>query len=319
VQLAALDAEANADAVREKIAANGGVETATAASLRTTSSPVWGRLQTAHTSFAATDAAHGAAADLSGFVLGDEWAFGDRWSVGAGGGYSTGRINLDGVDQSSGYKAPRAFGYVARGGVRWTADAGAGLAHNTYDIKRSFAFVARLPDAFGGAPLFGGVSRSAAAVSGGTSSDAWADLGMPTGIGSWMLQPGVGVRFARYGRDGSTETGADALSLTAAADAVRSAQLDLGLRASRRRGLVRPSASVSYRRELTDGRNAETLQLADEPGSASVTNGIPFARSAVALHAGVSLASGRVALTLAYDGREAAGQTRHALQFGMQF
>jgi uncharacterized protein with beta-barrel porin domain len=147
----------------------------------------------------------------------------------------------------------------------------------------------------------------------------WGDWAFTGRLGAWQLRPGAGLRYARYARHAWAETGADALSLTAANQIVPSAQADLDLRVARVLGRFAPFASVSYRRELTDGQTGATLQLSGQADARFVVNGLTLARDALTTRAGYTLRADRVGLSLSYESKLASGQVRQALQFGLEF
>jgi fibronectin-binding autotransporter adhesin len=167
--------------------------------------------------------------------------------------------------------------------------------------------------------LFDGVNRNPASVSSGLATDMWGDWTLPMRLGAWMLRPRAGLRYAQYGSEAWTESGADALALSANAQSVRSAQGDLGVGIARARGRVRPNVSATFRRELTNGETRATLQLSDQPDGQFVVNGIDLARETVTTRAGLTFAMDHLSLSLGYDARYAPGQRRQAFRFNVQF
>jgi uncharacterized protein with beta-barrel porin domain len=176
-----------------------------------------------------------------------------------------------------------------------------------------------LPDALGAATLFGGVDREASSSIAGPSTDFWGDWSFPVPLGGWTLQPGVGLRYARYARHAWSESGADALSLSAQDQFLGSSQADFGVRVMRASGRFRPNASAAYRRELTSGQTSTTLQLTDRPDGIFTINGIPLSPDTLTMRAGFVIQGARVDLSLAYEARRAFNQTRQAVQFGAGF
>src|SRR5205814_426489 len=166
----------------------------------------------------------------SGFAVGADWPWADRWLIGAGAGYTAGNLSLDGLSESSDYTAPRAFGYMGYLASRWTARLGASVAHNGYVTRRAFGFTAVLPEAFGGGPIFGGMNREATSRPTGLATDLWADWEAPIRLDAWEMRPSVSLRYARYVRSAWSESGAGSLSLSAREEMVPSAQAEAGLR-----------------------------------------------------------------------------------------
>jgi hypothetical protein len=318
VQLAALDGEAATDLVRREIVSRGAPEdTAAAPGGGPFGGRSWMQVQSEHTAFAGGDA-HGGDAQISGLTVGEDWTR-TSWLVGIGGGYTKGRLALNGLAESSDYSATRGFGYVGYSAHRWTAHVGASIAPSRDEIRRTFAFTARLPETLGGAPLFGGVEHDAKSTSAGLATDVWGDWALPLRAGAWTIRPAGGVRYARYGRRGWQESGAATLSLSATDQTLRSAQGDLSLHVARALGRFQLNTSSAYRRELTDGRTAVTTQLSDRNDATFLVRGLPLTRDAVTTQAGVMFQADRVALSLSYDARLAPGQMRQGIQVSLGF
>jgi autotransporter-associated beta strand protein len=212
VQLAALDGEAATDMVREELTSRGTLETGQSSSQRWSwrGGQLWTRVQGGGSSFDG-GATYGGEADLFLLASGMDWALGNRWRVGAGGGYASGDLTLDGLSESGDYSAPRGFAYAAYARARWTARGGVSLARGTYSTERSFHFIARLPETFGGGPMFGGVSRTATREATGLATEIWGDWETPVRLGAWTVRPGVSFRSARYSLEAWSEQGADSL------------------------------------------------------------------------------------------------------------
>ena len=236
-----------------------------------------------------------------------------------GGGYSSGELTLDGLNESSDYSAPRAFGYVGYTRDRWIANFGASLARSAYETHRAFAFAAQLPQAFGGARIFGGVDREALSTQAGLAPEVWGDWTLPLHLGSWAVRPGTTVRYARYARDAWVERDALSLSLTGPDQTIASFQGEVGLGATRMTGRWRPYASTTYRRELGSGRTVTALRLGDGSDGVFEIAGQALARDTFAARAGLLFRTDRYDMSLAFDFRQASGQTRHGLDFGFGF
>ena len=322
-QLAALDGEAAADLIRGQLAARParrGPEGAV-----TTSAAPWGgrrrwwaRWNGQRADFGA-GTVHGADARLQGLAVGVDGVLADRWLVGGGGAYSTGDLRLEGLPSSSDFTAPRAFGYVGYTPGWWAAHVGAGVARTAYDTKRAFSFTARTPAEFGATRIFGGIEREATSRSSGQTREFWGEGRLNLAMGSWTFNPSTGLRYARYGRGAWSERGAGTLSFAAPHQEVRSAQADAGVGVTREGGRLRPFASTSYRRELTDRRTAATLQLGDQQAGLFEIDGLLLARDSVTGRAGMTFETERLDLSLVYEGRRAPGQTRHTFQLAFEF
>src|SRR5690606_8005693 len=110
------------------------------------------------------------------------------------------------------------------------AQAGASVARPSYITERAIDFQARLDPVFGGLPIFGGVRREAIGEIDGLETSVWGEWRVQRALGSWMVQPGVGVRHARYRRNAWSEDGAGALSLSAPRQTATSSQAEVGTR-----------------------------------------------------------------------------------------
>jgi uncharacterized protein YhjY with autotransporter beta-barrel domain len=193
------------------------------------------------------------------------------------------------------------------------------VAGTAYSTERAFQFVARLPDTFGGGPIFGGVSRNATSDSSGLATDLWADWEVPVRVSGWTLRPAASFRYARYSRDAWSESGADSLSLSAAAQANRSAQAGGGVQLVRSSGRFRPMVSSTYRHELTDGRTAMTLQLVDGSNGQFLVDGLFLPKNTFSIQPGLVFRTDQYEVFVAVDFRHASTQNRRALEFGLGF
>jgi uncharacterized protein with beta-barrel porin domain len=263
--------------------------------------------------------AHGGKAQISGVVFGADWTVARRWLVGVGGGYSSGELTLDGLNESSDYNAPRAFGYVGYTRDRWIASFGASLARSAYETRRAFAFAAQLPQAFGSARIFGGVDRAALSTQAGLTPELWGDWILPLHLGSWAVRPGTIVRYARYGRDAWVEREALSLSLTGPDQTIASVQGEIGLGATRMTGRLRPYATTTYRRELGSGRTVTTLRLGDGSDGVFQIAGPALARNTFQARTGLLFRTDRYDRSLAFAFRRGSGETRRGVDLGFGF
>lgn len=328
MHVTALDAEATSDRIRGEVARRrrptpSRIETAGAAGTTAAAAQAawgngrrwWGQLGGQRARLDSTASAHAADGYLGGFAIGVDWTSGGGWLAGAGGGYALGEMTLS-VDASDAETtAPRAFGYAGYARGRWTLQGGATVGRTTYETRRQLAFAARLDPRFGTETLFDGVDRTATSTSHGVDTSGWLDARLDLTRGSWRLQPGAGLRTARYGRSAWTESGANALSFTAPSQAMRSSQVDAGLRVARLHGRIRPAASASYRRELGDGATPLTLQISPDAAGRFTVGGAPFAADRVL----GSLGAAMDMWWFGYGIDAAANQTRHSVNFGVSF
>jgi uncharacterized protein with beta-barrel porin domain len=250
-------------------------------------------------------------------AVGVDAPLGDRWFGGVGGAYSTGKLTLDGLTESSDATAPRALGYIGYAQDRWTAHVGVSIARIDYDTRRAFQFAARTP--LGNDLLFGGVDRRATGASMALATELWGEQRFDARIGSWFLLPSVGVRYGRYDRRAWAEHGADDLSLLAPDQTFTLRQTDASLRVGRSTGRFRPHASSTYRRGWGDRQTTARLDLSGLPDGAFVVNGSFLARDTIVGRAGLAVRTESVGLSLAYEVQRAQLQMRHAIQLSLGF
>jgi autotransporter-associated beta strand protein len=322
-QLAALESESVADLVRGELA----VRSAGAGGERSRPDPVrpwpvgrhgWARLVSQRTGFDA-GISHGATATLFGVAGGMDWTLDQGWLFGAGGSITQGGMTVASVGSESDLLTPRGFGYLGYAAKGWTIQAGAAVGYTAYDTERPIAFMARLPERFGGVPVFGGVERRATSESSGVAADGWTEVRLTLPFASWALRPNIGIRTARYGRRAWQERGAEALSLAAREQSIRSTQADIGLTFARTARRFRPELSVNYRRELRDGRTSQRLYLVDPSAGEFRADGPDLANETLMGRVGSWVEWHRIRMALAYEVRRGSGQTRHTGQLGFGF
>jgi fibronectin-binding autotransporter adhesin len=317
--LAAIDGETATNVVRQELAVRGASEIGTAAAHRRLSGArFWGRFHGEETSVA-SGSAHGADTRLSGFVAGADRMLSHDWFIGGGAGYSSGDLTLDSLGDSTTYSTPRGFGYVGYSGSHWLVHGGASIARNAYDVRRTLTFAATLPVSLGGGPIFGGVDRRAATRLTGLATELWGDWVFVGRIGQWDIRPGAGLRYARYGRNAATESGADSLSLKSPDQTTSSRQGTVAVSAGRSLGRFGLRSSVGYQRELSDGRLTTLLHLSDASAGAFTVDGPSLARNIFTAAAGATIRLRGVQLSLGYEARRARAETRQGIQLGMRF
>jgi autotransporter-associated beta strand protein len=309
--VAAVDGEAQSDLVRQELASRFEFDVA--------STPRgWTRLLTER-AVNRRGTSHGVESSVSGFAAGVDRTLANRWLVGIGGGYTRGTLVVDDLGDSSSYEAQRAFGYASYRGDEWMANLGGSLARSAYEIRRTLVFGAHLPEELGGVQLLDGVNSVATSAPRGTATDVWAEWVRPTRLANWGLRPHAAVRYASYGRRAWTESGADALSLSAPAQAIATATTEVGLHAARSAGRFRPEAGMTYRRLLNDGQTAAALQLADGVDGLFRVRGQRFVSQATTIVGGLGFRANRFASSVTYHVRHAAGHQQHGIQFSLSF
>jgi outer membrane autotransporter protein len=321
-QLAAMDGGSSIDMIRDEIThrvssrrsgLDGGQGPVGPALWRAGGRRGWLRLRTERSAFE-PDGVHGGNASLHGYAMGADWVLHQRWLMGVGGSYANGRLTLDGLDESSGFTAPRGFAYVGYAGKAWALDGGLSVARTAYDIRRRFQFTAMAPT---GRPLFGGVDREAASEPSGLAADVWGEARVGAMLGSWNVQPTAGVRRSHYGLTAWSETGGDALSLSASGQAIGSTQVDASVRFTRTAGRFHPFLSTRLNRELTGGRTRTTLRIGDGPDGDFDIEGLRLARQTIVGQAGFSFLRNTLGLSMWYEAHHAHRQMRHIVQFAI--
>ena len=332
-QLAAIDGESVMDIVRSEVGVrvwSRGSENAAGVGLA--SSPWgssgrrgWVRFRSERASFDSDSSndgegdgqgAHGGDLSLHGFALGLDWTLAPNWLLGVGGSYATGRLTLNDLDERSEFSAPRGLVYVGYGRSRWAINSGFSLARLGYERTRAFSFMAFGPT---GKPLLAGVDREATSSPLGVAAEFWTEGRLDVSLGAWDLQPTIGVRAARFGVGTWEEDGAGALSLAARSQANHSVQGDGGMRFSRGLGRFRPYVGGMYRRDVSAGRTAATLQLGEGAGGLFQVDGLALAKDVGVAQAGVILLRNSFSVLLGYEARRARQQTRHMLHLAVGF
>ena len=239
----------------------------------------------------------------------------DRWLVGAGGGYATGRLVIDNDSAAKNFSNPRALSYIGYKAGRWTTRAGVSAARMSYDTRRAIDFAALTP--LGDQLLFGGVKREATAAPIGLSLETWAEQRVELDLRSWSLFPSAGLRFARYGRRSWTESGAGDLSVSGPAQALASKEMDLGLLLIRTTGRFQPHASGMYRRGLGDRSTRTSLNLSGADAGRFAVDGLPLARETFVGRAGMVLRTRSINASVTYEMQRGSFQRQHLIQISL--
>jgi subtilase-type serine protease len=260
---------------------------------------------------------------LDGGLLGVDHRFDSGWLAGAFGGFDRGRLQADDGSNTLTDRRYRGGAYVSRSGEQAYVDAALGLARHTYEASRHMAFVAQLDAAFGGGPLFGGVNRTAASRVPGWETSGLVEAGLRRAIATMHVRPFVAIDCTRVGREAFTETGADAIALTAAAATTQSVRAGLGVRLSHPVGSAHgwtPRGELRYLRELASAATPFTAAFVDAPATPFTIHSATLGRDAAIGSVGILGAVG-ARLVLSADYR-AAFETNHrgqAVVLGVAF
>ncbi|POR52506.1 outer membrane autotransporter protein [Bosea psychrotolerans] len=237
-----------------------------------------------------------------GFLLGTDAALFDTLRIGAVAGYSRSTFDVN-SRFSSGESDNYHLGLYAGG--RWGAlSLRTGASYSWHDVETSRTVVS---SAFG--------SNLRAGYDAGTAQ-IFGELGYRVDVGKLAFEPFAGLAYVNLHSDGFSETGGSA-ALTARGDDTSLGYSTLGLRASTSFSLQGMDLSLrgglAWRHAFGDVDPTTTLAFAGS--SAFSIAGIPIARDAAVVEAGLDLAIGKNAtLGLAYTGQLAQDTQDHAFK-----
>ncbi|AOO80988.1 autotransporter outer membrane beta-barrel domain-containing protein [Bosea vaviloviae] len=237
-----------------------------------------------------------------GFLLGADAAVFDTLRVGAVAGYSRSVFDVN-SRFSSGESDNYHLGLYAGG--RWGAlSLRTGASYSWHDVETSRTVIS---SAFG--------SNLRAGYDAGTAQ-LFGELGYRIDLGRVAFEPFAGLAYVNLHTDGFNETGG-AAALTARGDDTSLGYSTLGLRASTNFALhgmdLTLRGGLAWRHAFGDVDPTTTLAFAGS-GAFSIA-GIPIARDAAIVEAGLDLAIGKSAtLGLAYTGQLAQDTQDHAFK-----
>ena len=310
LQAAILDTESVTDLIRDQLSAR---EMDEGNDVRW-----WGETACQRADFDATDHARGGNANVCAGAGGADRRYSEKWTLGAGGSYSDGRMGIGSMG-SGDYTAPRAFGYAGYKpstlGVRF---GGSGAASN-YQTQRQIQFQAVLPPELGGAPIDEGVNRKAEAQQQGSTSDQWSEIHDSRKVKTYTIDALVGVRHARISRGAFEESGAMALSLNGQDEILNLTQTDVRVHVWRRSGTYRPFLDGSYRRELAADNTQAAVAFDGLPKSDFIVEGINIPANSYSARGGMTIATMFGQATFTYEYKAAPGQRRQTVGFRVRF
>jgi autotransporter-associated beta strand protein len=278
----------------------------------------FGQYAREHTSFDPRDGALGGTADLSDGAGGFEFRLGDRFLVGGGGGFGFGSLALDGLTAASDFSAPRAFGLFGFKPKAFSLRAGGSFSRSKTKSTRAIVIIATLPPELGGAPFSGGIDREAQADEVTVQDDQWSEYADNQDFGTYRLDYMVGIRRAKFDRDGFIETGADALGLRSVGETMKLTDVDVKTYLWRRKGNTRPYLETLIRR--SSGLQATIpVEFAADGNSDFEAAGLPIGQNSFAGRAGVTFVRRIGAFTFEYRFRKTSGQTTQAGDFRFRF
>ncbi|WP_378943427.1 autotransporter domain-containing protein [Mesorhizobium sp. ANAO-SY3R2] len=231
-----------------------------------------------------------------GLLFGGDAAAGDNWRLGATGGYSRTSFHAEAASGSSQNIHLGAYGGAAYGALALRA----GAAYTWHDIEtdRDVAFASP--------------SRLSADYDAGTAQ-AFSEIGYQTDAGRFRFEPFAGLGYASVRTDGFSEKGGAAV-LSSAASTFDTAFSTLGLHAATdfNLGTVSASARGTLGWRHAFGDVTPTASLAFAGGGAFTVEGLPIARDALLLEAGIDTTVSQAAtLGLSYAGQIASETQDH--------
>ncbi|QIJ74380.1 hypothetical protein GU700_07185 [Methylobacterium sp. NI91] len=248
----------------------------------------------------------------SGFVLGADARFDERWRVGVAGGYTFNTLDL--TARQSTATVESAYGALY---------AGAGFGPVQLRLGGSYAGSSL---ATSRAVIVPGFSDNAGARYGGSLGQAFAEVGYRFQSEIGHVEPFIGAAAIRVGRDGFTERGG-AAALTGTGQDYDVATATVGVQAQGQIGGLFGATTPIFVRGLVGYRRAygdvlpSTLFGFGAAGQTFLTAGVPVARDAVVAQAGLDWqVASETTLSLAYTGQIGADRTQiHGVKGGFLY
>lgn len=269
----------------------------------------WGEALAATSSAEAVGDAAGFERTAAGFIGGVESSVGD-WLVGLNASY--GRSNFSVADRAS-TATSDSYQFGVYGSTQF-GDLGLhlGAAFGAHDIatERSVVF-----------PAF---SEELSAQYGARTLQAYGELDYRIDLGAAVFSPFAGLALVSRSTDAFTETGGDIAALSADRSSAQNAFTTLGIRVSAPLGFGEATGKlhgqIGWQHAL--GETQTAMELAIPTGAAFSSIGVPIAKDALSLEAGLDLAlTDAASLTASYSGQLAEGAQNHAVKlgFGVKF
>ena len=240
-------------------------------------------------------------AGTGALFAGMDAAVGDGWTLGFLGGISV--TSLDVGDRASSADITSvhlgAYGGGAVDSVRLKF--GAGYSHHDIDTKRS--------------PAFAGFSDGLSASYSASTVQVFGEASRPFDLGALKLEPFAGLAYVHLSAEGFAEDGG-AAALSSGGFSNDATFTTLGARVSRKMVVggtaFEARASLGWRHAFAD---APAARLSFSGGDGFAVFGVPIARDALALQAGVDFDLGGASrLGFSYDGQFASGAMENAFK-----
>ena len=241
--------------------------------------------------------------DLAGFFTGIDRRFGD-WRAGLAAGYTTSSVNVAARSSSATVNTGHLAAYAGTSFGAWNVRGGADLAWSAIDTNRSI--------------VFPGFAETANAHFNAGEAQLFGEIGYGVALGQIAAEPYAGFAFVHLHTDAFAETsGLAALNGAAAADDVGYTTLGIHLATSRMlaNGMaLTPRISLAWQHAFGDVDPVAALTF-QTLGTSFTTGGVPIARDAALVDAGLDLrVSPQATLGLFYLGQLAESAQDHSVR-----
>ncbi|MDZ5698732.1 autotransporter outer membrane beta-barrel domain-containing protein [Chelativorans sp. M5D2P16] len=245
-----------------------------------------------------------------GVFIGADGEVFDGWQAGVLAGYSRSSFSAD--DRASSGSAD-SYHLGAYGGTEWNDLAvrfGGAYSWHDLEVNRTAAFT--------------GFSDSLSSSYSAGTGQLFGEVNYSMDVDSARFEPFGNLAWVNHETDGSTEDGG-AAALTRASDVVNTTFTTLGLRASTELVMgeasnARLSGMIGWRHAFGDTPTATNTFVAG--GDAFTVAGVPLARDALILEAGLDLdITPEATLSFAYSGQLGSGVSDHSIKanLGVRF
>jgi outer membrane autotransporter protein len=243
---------------------------------------------------------------FAGFISGADARFGELVRLGFAAGYTHTSLDVDARASSAGIDSAHAGAYASANLGVFDVRGGAAYSFHTIDTTRTVAF-----------PGF--LDHTAARFDGATAQ-VFGEVGHGMTLGRLAAEPFAGLAFVHVDTGSFLESGGVA-ALAGARDSEDVGYSSLGVRAATMLPLVGgywlvPRVALAWQHAFGDVTPAAALAF-QSTGAAFSTAGVPIARDAALVEAGVDLRlSRRAKLSLNYAGELAASAQTHSVKGG---
>ena len=233
-----------------------------------------------------------------GFLFGADAPVFDRWRLGVVAGYS--RTSFDVQDRLSSGASDNYHVGLYGGAVWGDLTFSSGASYTWHDISTSRNL------------RFSGFGDNLDGEYDGSTAQAFGELAYGLSAGITRIEPFANLAYVSQHTDGFTEKGG-AAALSGASGSTDTTFTTLGLRASTTFGLVETNLTanglIGWRHALGDVTPLSTVRFADG-GDAFGISGVPIARDAAVIEAGINYAiSSNATLGVTYSGQFGSGMS----------